>query len=112
MKEEAHLDSLGEVLYNWRIRTVFPYIKGYLLDLGCGTNELVRKYGNGTGIDVFQFGGADLIVPDTSKTPFADKTFDTVTVLAALNHIPNRDQVLVEMKRILRDDGRRSEERR
>ncbi|MFH1447742.1 MAG: hypothetical protein ABIG39_02670, partial [Candidatus Micrarchaeota archaeon] len=69
------LDLLGEFLYNWRIKVVLPHIEGRLMDLGCGTNKLVKIYGNGVGIDVYQFGGADLILEDTSKTPFADESF-------------------------------------
>lgn len=100
------LDLVGELLYKWRIKNVFPLIEGKLLDLGCGTNQIVKKYGNGTGIDVYQFGGADLIIEDTSKTPFADNSFNTITILAALNHIPNRREVLQEMYRILKPGGK------
>jgi ubiquinone/menaquinone biosynthesis C-methylase UbiE len=105
-KKSAKLDILGEILLNWRINKVIPYIKGYLLDIGCGTNKLVRKHGNGLGIDVFQFGDADMILEDTSQTPFEDKTFDTISIIASLNHIPNREQVIEEVQRILKDNGR------
>jgi len=101
----ASLDKLGELLYRQRIKVVRPYIKGRLLDLGCGVNKLVRQYGNGVGVDVFQFGNADIILEDTSRMPFADNHFDTITMLASLNHIPNREIVLREVWRILKFDG-------
>jgi len=103
---QGKLDYIGELLLNWRIRTVLPQIQGRLLDVGCGTNKLVKTYGNGIGIDVHQFGGADLILSDTSKTPFSDNEFNTITIIATLNHVPNRKEMLKEMNRILKDNGR------
>jgi ubiquinone/menaquinone biosynthesis C-methylase UbiE len=99
------LDILGEKLLNSRINNVLPHIRGRLLDIGCGTNTLVKKYGNGLGIDVYDFGGADIIVDDSSKLTFNDGDFDTVTIIAALNHIPNRIEVLLEVNRILKNNG-------
>ncbi|MDY6934529.1 MAG: methyltransferase domain-containing protein [Spirochaetota bacterium] len=100
------LDLLGEFLLNWRIKVVLPYIHGRLMDIGCGTNKLVKQYGNGIGVDVYQFGGADLILKDTSKIPYDNESFDTITIIASLNHIPNREEVLKEIHRILKRDGR------
>lgn len=89
-----------------RLRAVAPWLKGRLLDLGCGDNELVRTYGHGVGVDAYDWGGGALIVPDTSRLPFPDGSFDTVTILAALNHIPNRAAVLREVHRLLAGGGR------
>jgi SAM-dependent methyltransferase len=105
LKNMAKLDKVGDLLYGWRIRAVLPHLHGKVLDVGCGTNELVRKYGNGIGVDVHQFGGADLIVSDTSSLPFQDCIFDTVSIIAALNHIPNRQEVLKECHRLLKSGG-------
>ena len=101
----AKLDIVGEKLLNLRIKIVMPHIKGELLDIGCGTNKLVKKYGSGTGVDVFQFGDADLIVKDTSQLPFKNESFDTITIIATLNHIPNRNAVLKETHRMLKPTG-------
>lgn len=99
-------DPLGKFLINWRIRTVLPHIHGHLLDIGCGTNDLVKSYRQkGTGVDIYQWGDVDLVVDDTAKLPFESETFDTITITAALNHIPNRIQVLAEANRILRKNG-------
>lgn len=94
------------MITEWRTRAVLPHVNGKLLDLGCGINKLIKKYKNGIGVDVFQFGDADLIVKDTSKLPFENKNFDTITILAALNHIPNKAEVLKEVKRVLKDGGK------
>lgn len=99
-------DILGRFLVRWRVRAVLPYVKGWLLDIGCGTNELVRSYGDGVGVDVYQWGTVDLVVENTANLPFDDESFDSVTIIAALNHIPNRQEVLREAERLLRVDGR------
>ena len=101
----AHLDKLGDWLYEWRMKIVLPHIKGRAIDIGCGTNDLIRRYGNGIGVDVFQFGGADLIVEDTSELPYKNEEFDTALIIAALNHIPYREKVLQESHRILKPGG-------
>jgi len=100
-------DVIGQVLMRWRIRAVLPHVDGFLLDIGCGTNRLVRSYkGKGIGVDVYQWGEADLIVEDTAHLPYKNGTFDTVTIVAALNHIPNRREVLKEANRLLKVNGR------
>ena len=88
-----------------RINTVIPHIQGYLLDIGAGPNTLIKRYGNGIGIDVFDWGGKALIVEDTSQLPFSDQSFDTITIIASLNHITNRKSVLHEVRRVIKSDG-------
>ena len=90
-----------------RMRTVLEHCRGRLLDVGCGEgNRLVRSYdGPGVGVDVFAWPGIDLLC-DTARLPFTDGTFQTVTMLATLNHIPNRRDVLSECRRVLSTDGR------
>lgn len=89
-----------------RINAVLPHIRGRLLDIGAGQNRLVENYGNGIGIDVFDWGGGALVVEDSSQVPFPDKSFDTITFLACLNHIPYREKVILEATRLLREEGR------
>lgn len=98
-------DILGKCLVNLRVKNVLPYLKGDLLDIGCGTNKLVERYGNGIGVDVYQWENVNLVVKDTAKLPYEDESFDTVTIIAALNHVPNREEVLKEAHRLLRKDG-------
>ena len=99
-------DQLGKLLLEKRIAMVLPLISGKALDLGCGTNELMRRYGSqGMGVDVHQWGRVDLVVEDSSRLPFDEASFDTVTCLGALNHIPNREKVLQEVSRLLKPNG-------
>lgn len=85
---------------------VLKYVKGKLLDIGCGENLLVKKYKNGIGVDVFPWKEIDVLV-HTTHLPFPEKKFDTVTFMASVNHIPEsiRNMVLDEAYRVLKDNG-------
>jgi len=88
-----------------RLNNVLPYIQGELLDIGAGTNNLVKLYGQGVGVDIFDWRGGVMVVEDTSNLPFKDKSFDTITFIACLNHIPYRAKAISEAKRLLKNDG-------
>jgi ubiquinone/menaquinone biosynthesis C-methylase UbiE len=93
-----------------RVAIALGRCRGLLLDIGCGTNELARSYrsrrGSAIGVDIHPWPGAD-VVCDTTRLPLPDRHFDTVVMLACLNHVPwsKRIQVLQEAKRVLKDDG-------
>lgn len=89
----------------WRLRKVLPFVRGRLLDLACGYNNLVRAHGYGFGVDVFPWEGVDVVIEDAARLPFRDRSFDTASVVAALNHIPNRAAALREVKRVLKPGG-------
>jgi SAM-dependent methyltransferase len=84
--------------------------RGLLLDIGCGTNDLVRGYrlrqGLAIGVDIWPWPGVDMVC-DTTRLPFQNNQFDTVVMLACLNHVPQskRSQVLQEARRVLKDGG-------
>lgn len=93
-----------------RFEMVMGEVRGKLLDIGCGENRFVGMYrstgGTGTGIDVYPWKNVDLVVPDTLSLPFDGGSFDTVTFIASFNHIPGREKVLKEARRILAPGGR------
>jgi len=90
-----------------RIEACLPHCTGLLLDVGCGSNELVRRHGCGFGVDVYLWPEIDILC-DTRRLPFPDASFDTTSLLAVLNHIPpqDRETVLKEVHRVLRPAGR------
>jgi len=95
-----------------RFDYVADEVKGYCLDVGCGRHNLfVREYlkGNGIGVDVFQYEGLeeDHVLEDISQFPFDDDTFDSVTFIACINHVPNtlRNTELREAYRCLKSHG-------
>ena len=93
-----------------RLTAALAHCRGLLLDIGCGMNELTRHYrskqGVAIGVDVHPWPCADVLC-DTTNLPFPPARFDTVTMLACLNHIPSsqRHRVLQEAGRVLKDRG-------
>jgi SAM-dependent methyltransferase len=93
-----------------RVAIALERCRGSLLDIGCGMNELAVRYklreGTAVGVDVYPWPGAD-VVCDTTSLPLPDTHFDTVTMLACLNHIPQsrRSRVMQEARRVLKDRG-------
>ncbi len=88
-----------------RVRACLRECRGRVLDVGCGSNDLVRRYGRGVGVDVQPWPGTE-VVCDSSRLPFPDASFDTVLFIACLNHMSNRDRGLREARRVLKADGR------
>lgn len=105
--DQAWLPKFGwTTLEEERLRAVIPHLRGRLLDIGAGTNTLVHLYGNGVGVDIHEWGGGALVVEDSSNLPFEAACFDTITLIACLNHIPYRTAVLREARRLLKQGGR------
>jgi 2-polyprenyl-3-methyl-5-hydroxy-6-metoxy-1,4-benzoquinol methylase len=90
-----------------RLEEVLPYIKGQLLDIGCGDNLVVRAHKQGVGVDVFPWPNVDLVC-DTTTLPFKNRSFESVTLMACLNHIPKplRHQVLTDARRTMKLKGK------
>ncbi len=87
-------------------------VTGYCLDVGCGRyNRFITEYlnGKGKGIDVYPYEGLskENIAEDISHFPFDNTTFDSVTFIANINHIPKslRDIELAEAYRCLKPGG-------
>lgn len=105
--DQSWLPTLGwSTLEEERLRALFPYVSGYLLDVGAGSNNLVRLYGSGIGVDIYDWGGGVLVVESSAHLPFEEASFDTVTFVASLNHIPYRQLALKEARRLIKPEGR------
>lgn len=89
-----------------RVIMALKHTKGKALDIGCGANNFIKSYGNGTGVDVADWKGCDVVIQDAANLPFKKGSYDTVTYLACLNHIPNRNEAVKEAARVLKHDGR------
>ncbi|MEV7124423.1 methyltransferase domain-containing protein [Streptomyces sp. NPDC093260] len=96
-----------------------------VLDIGCGTGRftvpMAAAGAKVTGLDISramldvtegkltaQGLSADLHEGDMANLPFADGSFDVVTSMLALMHIPleDRERVFAEVSRVLRPGGR------
>jgi SAM-dependent methyltransferase len=87
-------------------------IRGYCLDVGCGRNNIFIKKnlkGNGNGIDIFPYDGLgkENLIDNISRFPFENETFDSISFIACINHIPEqfRDIELQEAFRCLKHGG-------
>lgn len=92
-----------------------------VLDVGCGTGRWLRRYKEfgfqATGVDATpgMLGRAiecgtttPLIAAEACSLPFADATFDCVSDITVVQHIPRslQPQALREMMRVLKPGGR------
>ncbi len=110
-------------LARWRVwqAKVLPYAHGRVLDLGCGTGVLLERLapgGEAIGVDLSpamlaraarrqtERGlAAALVCGDAQHLPFRDGAFDSVLSTFAVNAIPDLEQTLAEMLRVLRTGG-------
>ena len=102
------LSSLASERFDYVSREVI----GYCLDVGCGKhNRFVMEFldGKGKGIDMYPYEGLteEHLVDDLSVLPFEDESFESITFIANLCHIPEsiRDQELGEAYRVLKPGG-------
>jgi SAM-dependent methyltransferase len=95
-----------------RMSSVARFCKGKTLDVGCGPDNVFINcfYKNGMGVDFFQFQGLEenQIIKNPKQFPFEDNSFDTLTLIANINHIPMSvlEDEFTEMQRILKPGGR------
>lgn len=89
-----------------------------ILDCGCGTGRFVEFFTKAgasvVGADVSdkminiareKTPTATFIKADVFSLPLNDKSFDVVTCSQVLTHLHNYEKPLLEMKRVLKDDG-------
>ncbi len=88
-----------------RVRMALPHCRGRLLDVACGKNLLVGAYGKGVGADIHPYPEISVRC-DSSRLPFRKSSFDSIALLACLNHITRRSETLDECHRVLASEGR------
>lgn len=114
----ALLRAENEAKFPWILERISQ--KGTLLDVGCGagflTNRMAKEGFQVTGVDLSQESLNVAERYDTTKTakylkadachlPFPDESFDVVTTLDFLEHVPNPADVVKECARVLKPGG-------
>jgi len=103
---------LSPWLRSKRINAVLPHLKGNILDYGCGVGSLAGycQPDQYLGLDV---DAASLAVARARYTGFrfADtlspaERFDTIVLLAVIEHLPSPEKTLSELHAVLNVNGR------
>lgn len=90
-----------------------------LLDVGCGTGNILMKLLKNNiklyGLDISEkmidkakenlCNKAEFKIGDSEYIPWEENTFDVIVCNASFHHYPNPEKVLLEMKRVLKDNG-------
>lgn len=111
------MKALDRFLQNWRIRKAHAWVRDgdRLLDLGCFDRTLLERVGGrvtrAVGIDPlatpYSNGKVEIVkgmIPGSH--PFAAGEFDSITMLAVLEHIQEKDALAGECARLLSEKGR------
>jgi len=104
--------------FNYHINFFKPFIKGNLLDFGCGNGQVMSLISNYCdscyGVDISRlavesakkrFPELNFRLLDSGKIPYESDYFDTVCAIDVLEHILDTETVLEELGRILKPGG-------
>ena len=104
--------------WNWIDDFLNSFPEGNLiLDLGCGNGRnMTKQHLNFIGIDnchnfinICKTKGLSVLECDMGNIPLHEEMFNGIISIASFHHLSNidrRKQVLIEMKRMLKDDGK------
>lgn len=96
------------------IKELAPLLKGSVLDFGCGSKPYQELFTNCTeyiGVDIEQSGHSHLeesidYYYDGKVLPFKNGSFDNVFSSEVIEHIDNLDEILDEINRVLKANGK------
>lgn len=112
--------KLSGMLSGWRHRMVVPYVKGRVLDIGCGNAMMLQKHHSNidryVGVEFSparverlaeQFPEATFISRDLDRQPLAlDERFDTILLIAVIEHIWNQKFLFEQIIDLLHPGGK------
>ena len=95
-----------EVILRRYLEIAIPYMKGSLLDAGCGMQRYkdIFKFETYTGIEINPRFNPD-VVGDLRAMPFCDSKFDSILNNQVLEHVDDIDKVFSEFYRVLKPGG-------
>ena len=126
--DKSHYETLYSTeKYHWwysvRRKIVHELINKYsdkkpikLLDIGCGTGELLSElsplgevFGVDSSPEALNFckkrGLENVLLAEGVKLPFPDNSFDVILCLDVLEHIQNDEEAIKEIRRVAKPDG-------
>lgn len=91
------------------LRPVAQYLSGHLLNAGCGDRDvssylLANAVTKITNYDIASQ-DPDVVVGPLESMPFEDGTFDSVLCNAVLEHVPNAEDSIRELARVVKPNG-------
>lgn len=96
----------------WLYPRLACHIKGRALDVGCGLGDMLRFRLETIGVDInprlvehCKSIGLEAYVMESDKLPFPDKIFDTVILDNVLEHLSSPNNLIYEIKRVLKFNG-------
>ena len=124
-KQADHYDEgfdgkFVKVMYDEIISRVNNINPKSLLDLGCGTGNILVKLNRNKNIKLYGLdlsekmieiaedklnSRVELRVGDAECIPWQDNSFEVIICNASFHHYPNPEKVLLEMKRVLKENG-------
>ncbi len=92
------------------------YPSGKYLDIGCGTGRMLQYgkqlFATAIGLDITpamleQAAKRNLavVLGNAYRMPFADETFDVITIFSTLHHMPDPENIVIEALRVLKHGG-------
>jgi len=123
---KACLGRINRYTIEKRVQVALPWVKGDVLDIGCGSGYLAHFVSKGqryVGIDVseerlhllkrkymnhpdYEFWCIDVDEDIASDLLSFNSAFDTITLLAVIEHLRNPESLLNYLHRLLKDEGR------
>jgi SAM-dependent methyltransferase len=110
-QQESLAIVVGELMIK-EILAARPYIRGRLLDVGCGKRPYALIYDSlveqsvGTEVAFSPHGiSAADVINYAENLPFGDQSFDTILCTEVLEHTQRPQQVMQEFSRVLKPGG-------